>query len=35
MIQRMISNKKRRQNMEPTAFPKLVHNEGTINEQLD
>ena len=31
----MISNKKRRQNMEPTAFPKLVHNEGTINEQLD
>ena len=21
--------------MEPTAFPKLVHNEGTINEQLD
>ena len=35
MIQRMISNKKRRQNMEPIAFPKLVHNEDTINEQLD
>ena len=35
MIQRMISNKARRQNLEPIAFPKIIHNEGTINEQLD
>ena len=36
MIQRMISNKKRRQNLEPIAFPKITRDsEGTINEQLD
>ena len=35
MIQRMISNKRRRQNLEPIAFPKIIHNEGTISEQLD
>ena len=36
MIQRMISNKKRRQNLEPIAFPKITRgSEGTIHEQLD
>ena len=36
MIQRMISNKKRRQNLEPIAFPRITRgSEGTINEQLD
>ena len=32
----MVSNKKRRQNLEPIAFPTITRgNEGTINEQLD
>ena len=33
MIQRIISNKKRRQNLEPIAFPRITRgSEGTINE---
>ena len=36
MIQRMINNKKRRENLEPIAFPRTTRGrEGTINEQLD
>ena len=36
MTQRIISNKKRRQNLEPIAFPRITRGrEGTINEHLD
>ena len=36
MIQGMMSNKKRRENLEPMSFPRTTRvREGTINEQLD